>query len=96
MQDVETAGTPRIVTSVLVAVRWTPTVERVTLTVRNTAWIFISKGGTVGGAVLTQWVFTAWTSWVFSGKEGAVNSTKNVERVGRAVRRAPGIFAAEI
>ena len=81
MEDVEAAGAPWVRARVPVAVRGTPSVERVALTVGCTPRIFISKGGAVGRTMFAQRVFTARTSRVFSGKEVTVGGTKDVERV---------------
>ena len=81
VQNVGSAWTPRVVTSVLVTLRGAPPVERVERTVGCTARVFIPKGGAVRRTVCAQWVFTAWTSWVLSRKKVTVSGTKDVERV---------------
>lgn len=75
------AWAARVLASVAVTVRRTPSVERVALTVGGAARIFISKGGAVGGTVPAQRGFTARTSRVLSSKAVTVGGTKHVERV---------------
>lgn len=81
MGDPLAAGAAWVQARVLFTVRWATTLEWVALTVGGTPRIFISKAGAVGGTVFAQWVFTAGTSRVLSGKAAAVSRTKDVERV---------------
>ena len=96
MQRVPATGAPAVCACVNFTIRWTLLVERVTLTVRGATWIFIPETSAVRGAIFAQRIFSARTSRISTGKQGAICRTTDVERVHFAVRWTPRILVSKL